>query len=317
MLKSNARIFANDAQLPSSQLGTVTIVAVSATASPRRHPGEDWIRQAHVDLVGLWEAAPLRVYEAYDVAVGPRWRIELNPQPYTEIWLVTAGICAVELGAQQGLAQAGDVVVLRPGQRRSSANPGPDELRLTGFGCSLTALDGADLLGKLEWPLIIRSVPAEIAAAVERVVGKSHGSSAERIFGARAEAAGTLAALATLIGTQFESSPETLRPGVAAALQFIAERFHERLDVPTIAAAAHLSPQHLTRCFREALGVGPMGYVRSYRLNRARELLITTNQPVSQVMSRVGYSDLAHFSNAFKIQFGLSPRALQRLSRDQ
>jgi AraC-like DNA-binding protein len=281
----------------------------------RRHPGEDWIRQVHVDLLGLWEAAALQVVEAYDVAVGPRWRIELDPQPYTEVWLISSGACALELGAQRAVAQPGDVVVLLPGTRRASFNPGPAALALAGFGCSLTLLDGVDLLSMLDCPLVVREPSEELRLAVAAVSRMSRGSDAERIFGARAEAARALMAIAALTRRSFSRPRTSLRVEVAAALEFIADHDREPLDVHTIAAAVHLSPQHLTRCFRESLGIAPMAYVRRHRLNRARELLIATPQPVTEVMAAVGFTHLAHFSRAFKLQFGITPKMLQQLSR--
>jgi AraC-like DNA-binding protein len=290
-------------------------------ASTRTHPGEDWIEQAHVDLAGLWEGATFRVIEAYDVVVGPRWVIDLEVQPYAEVWWIREGACALRLGAKEAIARAGEVAVLMPGPKRSSANGGAVPLSLSGFGCSLVLFDGVDLLAQLDVPLVVSNPSVELTSAIERVVRASRGAPPDRIFRTRAWAELALAevvAQAPLAAADLaaRSRLESLRPEVSAALEWIAGHHGDpSLDLRTLAAAVHLSPQHLTRCFRESLGVAPMGYLRRHRLSRARDRLIESDRPVSAIMLEVGLTNLAHFSRAFKNQFGSSPRAFRAIER--
>lgn len=286
----------------------------------RKHPGEDWIEQVHVDLVGLWEAASFRVVEAYEVVVGPRWRIELEVQPYAEIWLIQHGTCSITLGERFAVAGPGEVAVLLPGPHRISANGGPNTLALSGFGCSLVLFDGVDLLQQLELPLVLPRPSSELLTSIDNAVAASRNDATDRIFRTRAWAELAIAEVvsistATLPRLATTSSLDDLRPEVSSALAYIAEHYADPLDIRTLASAVYLSPQHLTRCFRESLGVAPMSYIRRHRLGRARNKLIDTDRPVTEIMREVGFKSLAHFSRAFKSQFGTSPTAMRELAR--
>lgn len=277
-------------------------------------PAGDWIRQAHVDLEGLWETAAFSLYEAYDVTVGPRWRLDLDVQPYTEIWLIGAGRCSLTQGAQQAHAGPGQVVLVRPGMSRISANGGTEPLSLIGFGCSLLLLD-VDLLGRLDLPLLIADPSPRLQELIGAAVRATHSGGIDRIFRARALAELALAEVITATGAELPGTAAPLRPEIAAALAFIAGHYRERLDLAAIASAVHLSPKYLARCFRSSLGITPMAYVRRHRLSRARELLVTSDLPVSRIALNTGFVQTAHFSRTFRSEFGVSPSIVREHAR--
>ncbi|MSU49662.1 MAG: AraC family transcriptional regulator [Opitutus sp.] len=68
------------------------------------------------------------------------------------------------------------------------------------------------------------------------------------------------------------------------------------------------SRSHVLKLFRRHLGVSAKGYVISRQLREARELLLGTTLPVSEVGKAVGLPDPYHFSKLFRKHVGLSPR---------
>ncbi|MEM1255032.1 MAG: AraC family transcriptional regulator [Cyanobacteria bacterium P01_H01_bin.21] len=66
----------------------------------------------------------------------------------------------------------------------------------------------------------------------------------------------------------------------------------------------------LKQDFRTAFGTTVFGYLRSHRLEQARQLLTTRTMNVSEVAQFVGYSSLGKFTAAFKKQFGVLPSAI-------
>jgi len=60
---------------------------------------------------------------------------------------------------------------------------------------------------------------------------------------------------------------------------------------------------------RSLIGISPAEFIRTIRLNKARELLRTGRYNVSEVAYMCGFSDAKYFSTAFKKQFGNSPSA--------
>jgi AraC-like DNA-binding protein len=86
-------------------------------------------------------------------------------------------------------------------------------------------------------------------------------------------------------------------------------RYRERLDVPTLARAAHLSPAHFSREFRRTFGDTPHRYLHMRRLERAAALLRNTDRSVANVCFTVGLTSVGSFTTAFTRMFGLSPTA--------
>jgi AraC-like DNA-binding protein len=86
-------------------------------------------------------------------------------------------------------------------------------------------------------------------------------------------------------------------------------RYREPLDVPTLAAAAHLSPAHFSREFRRVFGETPHQYLLTRRLERAAALLRTTDRSVTEVCLAVGLRSLGSFTTSFGKAFGMSPAA--------
>ncbi len=71
----------------------------------------------------------------------------------------------------------------------------------------------------------------------------------------------------------------------------------------------------LKRGFRELYQTTVFGYVRMLRMEKARSLLEKGDMNVSEVASLTGYTCFSHFSEAFRKQFGVSPRDLKKNRR--
>lgn len=80
------------------------------------------------------------------------------------------------------------------------------------------------------------------------------------------------------------------------------------LAVPEVADAVGVSRRQLERLFKRHLGTSPADFYLTVRLTRARELLRLTAMPVTDVGFACGFQSSAHFSTAYKSQFGRPPR---------
>ena len=84
------------------------------------------------------------------------------------------------------------------------------------------------------------------------------------------------------------------------------------LSVPELARMTRLSTSHFSALFRSATGMAVTEYLKRLRSARARELLITTSMPISDLAKRVGYDDAFYFSRQFRSVNGVSPREFRR-----
>ena len=83
--------------------------------------------------------------------------------------------------------------------------------------------------------------------------------------------------------------------------------YAEPLDVPTVAAVAHISPAHFSRRFRAVFGETPHRYLQRRRVERSMFLLRETDRSVTDVCFDVGFTSLGTFSRTFKEIVGETP----------
>jgi AraC-like DNA-binding protein len=93
------------------------------------------------------------------------------------------------------------------------------------------------------------------------------------------------------------------------AKDLIDARYRERLDVPTLARAAHLSAAHFSREFRRTFGETPHQYLLTRRLERAAALLRNTDWTVAEICPAVGLSSVGSFTTSFRRAYGATPTA--------
>ena len=84
------------------------------------------------------------------------------------------------------------------------------------------------------------------------------------------------------------------------------------LQVADLARLAGLSAARFHARFLAETGQTPMDYVRSRRLQLARQLLQGSNLAIGEIAARVGYSSQSAFAAAMLREFGASPGALRR-----
>ena len=66
------------------------------------------------------------------------------------------------------------------------------------------------------------------------------------------------------------------------------------------------------RRFQKAVGMPPLEYVHALRLERAKQLLETTDETLDKLAERVGYEDATFFSRLFRRKVGLTPALYRR-----
>lgn len=87
--------------------------------------------------------------------------------------------------------------------------------------------------------------------------------------------------------------------------------FTEAIDLAVLARIAGVSKFHFHRLFSATYGITPGRYLTQRRIERAQDLLRSTNLTVTEVCFGVGYSSLGSFSSRFSELVGESPSAFQ------
>lgn len=96
-------------------------------------------------------------------------------------------------------------------------------------------------------------------------------------------------------------------PDVSAAIEFLRAHVRQAVRVDDVARAAGLSLSTLKSRFKHAVGRPVHAELQRLRIDEARRLLATTGYPVKKVASLVGFTDISHFTTAFRRHTGVPP----------
>ena len=100
-------------------------------------------------------------------------------------------------------------------------------------------------------------------------------------------------------------SPYKLRRTIA----YIKAHLSQGLSLAQIAAVGQTSPAHFARQFKHTTGLTPHQYVVGCRIEQAKQLLVVTDAPLSEIGLQVGCADQSHFTALFRKYVSMTPKA--------
>ncbi len=102
---------------------------------------------------------------------------------------------------------------------------------------------------------------------------------------------------------------------IKRAQSLIHEFYQTGITLEEIAGKLNLTPEYLGTKFHQELGVTFGAYMKNYRMNKAKELLIGTSLKLYQIAEKTGYSDPKYFSRVFKETTGQLPADYRKTHR--
>lgn len=97
------------------------------------------------------------------------------------------------------------------------------------------------------------------------------------------------------------------------AIQYFNAHYDEQVSLETLAQKLSCHPTHLIRCVKKQYGCPPTQMLIRIRLQRACELLSTTDESVTSIAYSVGFSSASYFCKQFKKNLGCSPHEYRSL----
>lgn len=94
---------------------------------------------------------------------------------------------------------------------------------------------------------------------------------------------------------------------VNQAIQYIQDNFDQKLSLQIVADSLYVSTWHLCKVLKKETGTNFVDLLNGIRVNKAKEMLVTTNLRIYEVATKVGYSDTAYFSKIFKRFVDMTP----------
>jgi len=164
-----------------------------------------------------------------------------------------------------------------------------------------------------EWPSPGEAVSAATSRVLEEILYCDAKGGARQLY---LEAKG-LELLANLISA-LEDLEQAASPNLSqydrdrleTARQILVARRQDPPTLPELARRAGLNEAKLKAGFRTLFGSTVYGYLREYRMEEARRLLLARRHSVSEVAAEVGYANPSKFAAAFRRKFGMSPSSV-------
>lgn len=100
---------------------------------------------------------------------------------------------------------------------------------------------------------------------------------------------------------------------VRKTVNYIKEYYKDRVYLEEAAAKVNITPEYLSRLFTKEIGKSFSDYVKDYRIDKAKKLLMNDKAKIYEIAEKVGYSDPKYFCKIFKEVTGVSPKEYMKL----
>lgn len=220
----------------------------------------------------------------------PHWHDEWS------VGAIIEGQCWCSVAGKPLRAGPGDLIAVAPNTVHTGALESPE-----GNGRVLVVM----MYVPLEW-LQAQGLPIPNASGRVRASQLAQAAQALRTAAqARAWLSEALSVLAHGLRRQDAGrAPSAAAWKVLGCLQH--DVLREHLTVAQLAQRCQISRERLHRVVRQWVGLGPAEYLRTLRLNRARQMLLLGETPI-QVSLACGFADQAHFTRWYRRSFGYTP----------
>ncbi len=104
-----------------------------------------------------------------------------------------------------------------------------------------------------------------------------------------------------------DTIPPIMQDRLQNMISYIHQNFPHKITAAQIAASAHISEREAVRIFQKNIGMSPIEYLLSYRLNESLKHLSSNSMSITEISYACGFSESAYFGKLFKKQYGQTP----------
>lgn len=254
-------------------------------------------------------------------AFPPEWTLAERVRPNYILFIGTGGRAEFTIGGQCHALEPGDLLLAPPLVPQAARHDPAHPLRLYTVHFVARLYGVLDAPAVFGLPVALRPAPARLVRIVEaarRIISELAAREPGCALSANGECARIVALLWREALAQAGGGPLT---GAARAAELarlapvfrtIRARYGERLTLEELAEVVHLHPAYFSTLFRKITGLPPLHYLGRYRLERTRELLLSTDQPVRRIATATGFRDPFYLSRVFRRAEGVSPSDYRR-----
>ena len=101
-------------------------------------------------------------------------------------------------------------------------------------------------------------------------------------------------------------------PTIHGLVRYLQEHLAEEISLSVLAEQFHLSAQYISQLFKSEIGVNFLAYLTNIRMEKAKQLLLSTSLSIAEVSEQSGYGDYRVFTKVFKKSEGVTPSQYRR-----
>ena len=98
-----------------------------------------------------------------------------------------------------------------------------------------------------------------------------------------------------------------MNPTIAPAILYLKHCINDDCSIPYLASLCALSESTFRKYFKKYTGCSPSKYIRELKINKAKELLLLSNDPLNVISDSLGFYDASYFCKCFAQSVGISP----------
>jgi AraC-type DNA-binding domain-containing proteins len=99
---------------------------------------------------------------------------------------------------------------------------------------------------------------------------------------------------------------------IVRSIHYINQHLYSTISLYDVSAYIGFTPQYLTTLFKQETGMPLYNYIQYKKIEEAKALIRYTSKSFTLIANALGYSSIAHFSNAFKANTGMTPSQYSR-----
>lgn len=239
----------------------------------------------------------------------PHWHAEI------EILYITEGSARFQLEQNEYVAEKDSIVIVNSNELHSGY------VETTPYLCKVLSLNPANFLKDIDCqnlrfqPIIQKN--ARIVTYIEELFSEH----ATQSIAYRDNCKAMLTQLLVYLIRNYASDSLTDKLSekrqknldrLSQVLSYITEHYAEHITNRELAAMMHLSEDRFGHLFRKNVGMAPQQYVTETRLEKAKELIQSSDFTITEISRIVGFQDYNHFGRQFQKRYGCTPRELKK-----
>lgn len=100
-------------------------------------------------------------------------------------------------------------------------------------------------------------------------------------------------------------------------IDYIHEHYQNSITISELADLLHFSEPYFMRYFKRHTGVTSVDYINDFRMNKAIELLMNTENSIMEIAIQVGMHNISYFNRLFKKKYEMTPKEYRKKYQEE